>query len=397
MPAARTLLHKMRTAPAALRRITYGLRTEGSGVWRETAAIGIGVFIGCLPFYGFHLVMCAAVGSLLRLNRLKVYMAANISNPFVAPWLIFAEIQAGAWLRRGSFHALTRSANETTGLWTFAGDLLTGGVALGAALGALAAWGTYATIRHARGDDAFQTLVRGAADRYAGSSITAWEFARGKLRHDPVYRAATCDGLLPPGATLVDIGCGQGLTLAILAETRRQAVAAGWASGSPPPVFQRLVGVDMRPRVTALARAALAGDAEIITGDARELGAMRADAVLLFDVLHMMSGEEQERLIAALTAALEPGGVMIVREADAAAGWRFSAVRFGNRLKALLVGAFHQEFHFRSASDWMTCFAKHGLQAEIRPMGQGTPFGNVLIRLTARPPAMTMLPHEPPA
>ena len=95
-----------------------------------------------------------------------------------------------------------------------------------------------------------------------------------------------------------------------------------------------------------------------------------------------MRAEDQDTLIATLAASLEPGGVMIVREADAAAGWRFIAVRMVNRLKALLVGAFRQEFHFRTASDWQACFARHGLQADVRAMGQGTPFGNVLFRVT---------------
>lgn len=366
---------------ANLRRAGYVLRTEGGG--REAAAIGIGVFIGCLPFYGFHLLLCAAVGSLLRLNRLKLYLAANISNPLVAPWLIFTEIQLGAWLRRGSFIPLSRHAIETTSPWTFAADLLTGSVVLGAVLGTLAAWATSATPRRARGDAAFDALVRDAADRYAGSSLIAWEFARGKLRHDPVYRAAARGGLLPPGGTLVDIGCGQGLMLAVLAEARKRRAT----DDTPSVVFDRLVGIDTRPRVTALARAALAGDAEIITGDARELGAMRADAIILFDVLHMLRADEQERVIVALTAALAPGGVMLVREADAAAGWRFTAVRVGNRLKALLFGAYRQRFHFRSAADWCACFERHGLHADLRPMGERTPFGNVLLRLSAPSPA----------
>src|SRR5471032_1046202 len=105
----------MSRLPIRLRRIFYGLRTEGAGVLRETAAVGLGVFIGCLPLYGLHLLICWAAGSVLRLNRLKVYLAANISNPLVAPWLIFSEVQAGAWLRRGSFHALTPQEVRSSG------------------------------------------------------------------------------------------------------------------------------------------------------------------------------------------------------------------------------------------------------------------------------------------
>jgi uncharacterized protein (DUF2062 family)/2-polyprenyl-3-methyl-5-hydroxy-6-metoxy-1,4-benzoquinol methylase len=380
-----TLIQRMRRLSMSLRRVSHTLRTEGSGTERETAAIGLGVFIGCLPFYGFHLLICAAAGSLLRLNRLKVYLAANVSNPLVAPWLILAEIQVGARLRHGAFMPLTRDALASIGLWTFAGDLLLGSVVVGSTLGALAAWATYATLRQRRGDAMFQGLVREAADRYAASSLMAWEFAQGKLRHDPVYRAAACDGLLPAGGTLLDLGCGQGLMLAILAALRQRAGTVAGCAMPAPPLFQRLIGVDTRPRVAKLARQALGGEAEIICGDLRDLAPIRADAVILFDVLHMITAAEQDQLIAMLAATLEAGGVIVVREADAAAGWRFTAVRFGNRAKAVVSGRWRQAFYFRSADGWRTCFAQHGLHAEIRPMGQGTPFGNVLIRVTPQP------------
>ena len=73
---------------------------------------------------------------------------------------------------------------------------------------------------------------------------------------------------------------------------------------------------------------------------------------------------------------------MLVREADASAGWRFAAVRFGNRLKALAFGAWRQREYFRTTDEWLACFASHGLHAEVRPMSDGTPFANVLFRVS---------------
>ena len=86
---------------ATARRLFYGLRSEGAGAGREATAVGVGVFIGCLPFYGFHLLLCWITGWLFGLNRLKIYLAATISNPLIAPMLIVTELQASAWLRRG--------------------------------------------------------------------------------------------------------------------------------------------------------------------------------------------------------------------------------------------------------------------------------------------------------
>jgi hypothetical protein len=79
--------------------------------------------------------------------------------------------------------------------------------------------------------------------------------------------------------------------------------------------------------------------------------------------------------------------VLLIREADAAAGWRFRAVRFGNRAKAIAFGAWRQTFHFRTRQEWEVLFARHGLQAAAQAADEGTPFANVLFRLTATPPA----------
>ena len=362
------------------RRAFYNLRTEHTSAGREAAAIGVGVFIGCTPFYGFHLLICWVVASVLRLNRVYVYLAANISNPVFAPFLIFSELQTGAWLRHGAFQSLTLAAIRAADLQSFGLDYLLGAVVVGAVLGLVTAAGTYAALRGPSDDPEFAALIRRASDRYVATSITAWEFARGKLRGDPIYRRALCPDLLPSGRVLVDVGCGQGLMLALLAEVRQS---------SSCPQYDRLIGIEVRPRIARLARQALGSDAEILEHDAQSiaigsLAIAPCSAVLLFDVLHLMSAHDQEAIVTTMAAALEPGGVILVRDADASAGWRFTAVRAGNRCKALLSGAWRQRFHFRTRIEWIECFDRLGLDADVRPMGDGTPFANVLFRLTVR-------------
>lgn len=379
------------TLPGRLRRAFYDLRMEGSGAGREAAAIGTGVFIGCSPFYGLHFLLCWAVGSVFALNRLQMYLAANISNPMVSPFLIFAEIQAGAWIRRGAFHRLTIVTIRTADVGAFGLDLLVGAAVIGTVLGAVAAAGTYLTLRSPSSDPMFASLVRKTSDRYVGTSITAWEFARGKLRGDPVYRQTLCGGVLPSGRTLVDIGCGQGLMLALLAQARRTFATGAWPTDSQaPPQFTRMVGVEHRRRIARLASHALAGEADIVEADALTISSEPCSAVLLFDVLHMMPAARQEELIVAMSAALEPGGVMLVREADASGGWRFTLVRAGNRLKALVSGAWQQSFHFRTRTEWLDAFARLGLDAQVCSNVERTPFANVLFRVTARCPSTAL-------
>jgi len=293
---------------------------------------------------------------------------------------------------------MTVETVRNVSLTSVGADLLIGGVAIGTVLGALAGAITYALLRGSSEEDAFATLVRRAADRYVNRGIVAWEFARGKLRADPVYRAVLSDGLLtsaaravpaggaataPTDGTLLDIGCGMGLMMALLAEARRARMTGTWPAAWPaPPQFERMIGIEIRSRVAAIAATALGDDAEVVTGDACTALPGRVDTVLLFDVLHLMRREEQEGLIEALASAVTGTGLMLIREADADAGWRFTAVRWGNRAKAMVLGSRHQQFCFRSASEWSACFAEHGLHTTTLRMSAGTPFANVLFVVT---------------
>jgi SAM-dependent methyltransferase len=349
------------------------LRTEGRGAAREAFAIGIGVFIGCAPVYGFHLFLCWTIGWALRLNRLKMYLAANISNPFVAPLLILGELEVGAWLHRGSFHSLSLETVRNVDPWTFGADLIVGSAAVGGVLGILAGGATYALARAGKDDEWFAALVRRASDRYIASSVTAWEFARGKLRGDPLYRTVLSGGVLPAGGTVVDVGCGQGLMLALMVEA---------AEAGRLPRFEKLVGIELRPRVAAIARKALGEHAAIVEGDARTHLPPVCRTAFFFDVLHLVPAADQELLLASAARALEPGGVILIREADAAAGWRYQAVRFGNRLKALAGRNWKQRFHFRTAVEWVALAERQGFRVGTRGTGDGTPFANVLFVLT---------------
>lgn len=361
----------------------YRLRTEGGGASRDATAIGVGVFIGCSPFYGLHLILCWVVGRLLRLNRLKMYLAANVSNPFMAPFLVLAELQIGAWVRRGELHSLTIEAVRSTDPWIFGADLLVGSAIVGGVLGVGTGLATWLSTRAGDSDPAFADLVRRASDRYVTTSITAWEFARVKLRADPLYRTVLTAGILPSGGRLTDLGCGQGLMLALLAEAADDWRRGTWPESLPqPPVFDGMVGIEVRPRVASIARRALAGSAEVIEADGRHHVMGHCTAVLLFDVLHLMTETDQDRLMRSVCASVGPDSVVLVREADASAGWRFQTVRGGNRVKAVLFGRWQQQFHFRSVREWTLYFERAGFQVARRGAGAGTPFGNLLFVLT---------------
>lgn len=367
-----------------LQRAIHALRTEGDTRGRESWAIALGLAIGCTPLWGVHFGLCWLVGMACGLNRLKMYLAANVINPFVVPPLFYAEVQAGALLRRGHLLSLTWDMLRPEQIWAFGADLMVGSVVIGMIVGAIGGFVTYAARRPAS-DPFFQLLVRRASDRYLDSGITAWEFARGKLSGDPVYVAVLGAELPAATGTLLDIGCGQGLTLALVAEAQHTAAQGAWDTTRPdPPQFSRLVGVELRPRIARIARRALEHEAQILTGDARQVGIPPADVVLLFDVLHMMPDADQRHLLRAIRGAMPPTGRLLVREADATAGWRFRMVWLGNAMKALLMGRWRQRFTFRSQSQWRVLLHDEGFAPHVQPMAAGTPFANVLISAGVR-------------
>jgi uncharacterized protein (DUF2062 family) len=98
---------------------------------RAAASVGLGLFIGCLPLYGLHLPLVLAACVPLRLDAPVAYLASNISNPLVAPWLLVAEVQTGSWLLTRSFVGFNASMARATGITGYAAYAALGSVAVG--------------------------------------------------------------------------------------------------------------------------------------------------------------------------------------------------------------------------------------------------------------------------
>ena len=65
-----------------------------------------------------------------------------------------------------------------------------------------------------------------------------------------------------------------------------------------------------------VARTLLHGQAEVVTADARVTELGRPDAIVLMDVLHYLPIDEQRTWLDRCVDALEPGGVLLLRELD---------------------------------------------------------------------------------
>ncbi len=108
--------------------IILSLLKDQSSPLKLATAFGIGIFVGCTPFYGFHFLICAAFSFFLKLNFVGLFAGSQISFPLIAPFLVSASIFIGQW------------ATQTKGaLSFFAGTSILG--ALLGSIGFFLAWG----------------------------------------------------------------------------------------------------------------------------------------------------------------------------------------------------------------------------------------------------------------
>ena len=259
-------------------------------------------------------------------------------------------------------------------------DSLIGSVVVGLALAAIGTLLTYAVLRARRTDPAVARLVDKAAARFLPLGVGSREFARAKVRNDPVYLGVLRNGVLPRQGRLLDLGCGVGLMLSLLAVAREQFERADWPAEWPePPDRLELHGIDLRPRVVRRAREVLHGVATIEERDLADAQLPACDAILMFDVLHLMPVDAQDRVLAAVAEALRPNGVIVLREANPNGGWRFQMVRLGNRLVSILHGRRRRPFHFRRTDEWQAKLRALGFTVRLADTTNRTPFANVTL------------------
>ena len=92
---------------------------------------------------------------------------------------------------------------------------------------------------------------------------------------------------------------------------------------------------------------------------------------MLIDVLQDYSEEIQENIISRLCNTLPNGGRLIIREADAGAGWLFVVTKWLKQFRSLLRGNFSKHFHYRSRDAWKKLLEKHGMAVTVSPSSYG--------------------------
>lgn len=213
-------------------------------------------------------------------------------------------------------------------------------------------------------------LIRCVEDRYRQAGPYAMHFARSKLRRDPVYFNLLELGVVGPGVDILDLGCGQGILLALLAA----AADCGERSAQ-----SRLFGVDVDPRAIRRARAALGERAEVMQADIARSAFPRSQVVVLLDMLHYLPHHSQEQVLERAARALSPRGQIVMRVCDPQRTFRAAVTVLSDRLAALLRGERWRTYHLRTIPEWTALLDSLGLSTSSMPMSQGTPFANVLL------------------
>ncbi len=356
---------------AWLKRSWRAIVREQATPTRLGLAVGLGVFLGCSPFWGFQTVAALVLGRAFRLNKLAVLLGTQISAPPFAPFLIFGSVQLGHRLIHGRAVELTLAMVKAAPskvdlaqqfLWSFGLGALLVGLALGALFGVLTAWGVsrrraaQARSPHFSGEelDLLQDALEVLPPKYRHYGI--W-----KVRLDPVY--ARVVPLLARCGKVVDLGGGMGLLGALV---RPRA----------PGCSFRVVEWDAEK--AEMARRLLSGWAQVEQSDARLVDLGSPDAIALLDVLHYLPVEEQTKWLDRCVDALAPGGTLLVRELDLERA-RF---RMSERIERLAVrrgwnvGA---GVHSWPIAQLKAHLEARGLEVQVEPAGRGMFSANALV------------------
>jgi 2-polyprenyl-3-methyl-5-hydroxy-6-metoxy-1,4-benzoquinol methylase len=188
-----------------------------------------------------------------------------------------------------------------------------------------------------------------------------FHWVRTKLLTDPVSKlvAEIASG------SLLDVGTGRGqLPLLLLCLGR----------------VSRTQGIDWDSGKIAAATTAAAGlPASFTRADARSSAFEPADTVLLIDLLHYFTPEEQDAILERAAVAVRPGGRIVVRDADADAGWRAWVTVLQERFLRVLHLKRGERVRIRPARELVARLEAAGLTCRVQPAWGSLPFANVLI------------------
>ena len=91
----------MTVRPAKIREQFRSLWNSHTSPRKLALALAVGVFLGASPLWGLHTLLAVAVCFLAGLNKPATIFGTLVSNPLLAPFLIFFSLATGSWVLYG--------------------------------------------------------------------------------------------------------------------------------------------------------------------------------------------------------------------------------------------------------------------------------------------------------
>lgn len=104
---------------------------------RVAKGLAVGIFYGCTPFLGVHMLASFATAALIHGNKILAMIATWIMNPLTIVPLVYLDFRVGKYLLKSSLEAEFSKENLTSMMsmmemgWDFFWILSAGGIVVG--------------------------------------------------------------------------------------------------------------------------------------------------------------------------------------------------------------------------------------------------------------------------
>ncbi len=173
---------------------------------------------------------------------------------------------------------------------------------------------------------------------------------------------------LPERGLIVDLGCGYG--------TISHLVSSACMDRS-------VIGVDMSSRRIEVARSGIDrnNSIEFHAADIREFQIPHCSAVMMIDILYMLTFEEQERLLSRCYEKLYDNGVVVIKDNCKSPYWKYAYASMEDVMKTKL-GVYGKEVTENSSRYWdvddfLELLSRIGFRAVAIPLKSYLPYPGV--------------------
>ena len=118
--------------------------------WQLALAVGIGLFCGIAPIWGFQMISTVALAHWLRLNKVVALLASNISIPPVIPFILYGELVLGHRICTGNTLNFSGQQISRALVMKYFGEWCVGSLVLAILLAVFGIAATYAIAQFAR-------------------------------------------------------------------------------------------------------------------------------------------------------------------------------------------------------------------------------------------------------